>query len=127
MSLLLQGIREPNFFATLDPTQWNLLMQEIRAQRLSARISYLLEDHDLADACPRRTWMELQAQRYYPEFVQAQIRLELRKVRKALADLDTPIMLLKGAAYHFAGLPVARGRAFNDLDILVPRELLEPV
>jgi hypothetical protein len=126
MSLLLQVIREPKTFASLTLTQWSLLMQEIRGQRISARVAYLLEDNGLVDVCPESVWQELEAQRHYPRFVQAQMRLELRKVCKALAHIASPIMLLKGVAYQFAELPLARGRVFADLDILVPRgELAE--
>lgn len=35
------------------------------------------------------------------------------------------MILLKGAAYLFAGIPVARGRHLSDVDILVPRRKLE--
>ena len=38
-----------------------------------------------------------------------------------------PLVLLKGAAYELARLPIAEGRVFSDLDILVPREELENV
>jgi hypothetical protein len=36
-------------------------------------------------------------------------------------------VLLKGAAYVFAGLPAARGRLVTDIDILVPRDALVEV
>jgi hypothetical protein len=44
-----------------------------------------------------------------------------------LVGRDIPLVLLKGAAYVMAGLPVARGRLFSDVDILVPKEALEDV
>ena len=125
MSLLLQAIANPGVVSTLSHQDWNRLLQEIRGQRIEARISYLIEDHGLEPSCPREAWEELRAQRYYPQFIQAQARLELRKVVKALSKADTPILLLKGAAYMVAGLPLARGRTFTDLDILVPRQRLE--
>jgi hypothetical protein len=37
------------------------------------------------------------------------------------------VILLKGAAYVAAELPVARGRMFSDIDILVPKHALGPV
>jgi hypothetical protein len=46
---------------------------------------------------------------------------------RALADLDAPVILLKGAAYLLAGLPPSRSHFAYDLDILVPRESLERV
>ena len=127
MSLLLQIIADPATVATLSPQQWNVLMQEVRGLRIDARIGLLLEAQGLAGVCPADPWHELRAQRHPPQLVQAQMRLELRKVLKALAGVDTPLLLLKGAAYMLAGLPVAQGRAFTDLDILVPRNRLEAV
>ena len=48
-------------------------------------------------------------------------------IRRALAGIDTPIVLLKGAAYLVAGLPPARGRIFSDVDILVEHSKLKVV
>ena len=49
---------------------------------------------------------------------------ELRAIAAALAPLDAPLVLLKGAAYAAAELPSARGRLFGDIDILVPKAAL---
>lgn len=129
MSLLLQVIAGRTAVAAFGPRQWDQLMREVRGQRLESRISYLLEDRGLHGGCPLEAWEELCAQRYQPRFVQAQMRLELRKLAKATATTTagSPMLLLKGAAYMLAGLPLARGRTFTDLDILVPRERLEEV
>jgi hypothetical protein len=47
--------------------------------------------------------------------------------RRALAPLDIPMILLKGNAFHAAGLGASIGRSVGDLDILVPRESLVSV
>jgi hypothetical protein len=124
LSLLLEAIARPATAATLSPQAWNRLAQEIRGLRLDARISFLLEARGLAGSCPLEPWEDLCAQRCHAAFLQAQMRFELRKIAKALASADTPILLLKGAAYMMADLSVAQGRPFTDLDILVPRERL---
>ncbi|MCG6942227.1 MAG: nucleotidyltransferase family protein [Thiohalocapsa sp.] len=125
MSLLLGVLRDPRVITQWTLPQWNRLLRETRAQGLSARLSWILEERDLQAACPPAALTELEAQRCIAALKQAQARLELRKLHKALAPLDIPIMLLKGAAYAQAGLRVARGRDFADLDILLPRERLE--
>ncbi len=125
MSLLLFTIRDPAALSTLSRHQWNLLLRESRSQRLCARLSWIIEDRGQAAVCPPGVWPDLSAQRFFSEYKQAQIRLELRKLQKALGPLGIPIMLLKGAAYVHAGLRVARGRDFADLDIMLPRERLE--
>ncbi len=55
------------------------------------------------------------------------VRWEVRRVAKALAAVDGPVLLLKGAAYALADLPPAAGRLFGDIDLLVPRNLLPKV
>lgn len=125
MSLLLDVLRAPDTTQTFDNVHWNLCMREIRAQHLCPRVSYVLEDAGLLSSCPEPIRSELLAQRFTVEFVQAQIRQELRKVRKALSGTNIPVILLKGAAYAQTGLPLARGRSFSDLDILVRRGDLE--
>jgi hypothetical protein len=55
------------------------------------------------------------------------LRWELAQILEAVSATDSPIVLLKGAAYVAAGLPVARGRTFGDVDILVPQEKIERV
>jgi hypothetical protein len=125
MSLLLLALRDPPVIGAWSTPQWNRLLQEARSEKLSARLSWILEDHDLQNACPRAVWTELTAQRFFAEHKHAQVRLELRKLQKALGPRGIPILLLKGAAYAQAGLLVARGRDFADLDIMLPRKRLE--
>ncbi len=48
-------------------------------------------------------------------------------IRRALATVDTPIVLLKGASYVLTDLPPARGRIFSDVDIMVARSRIGEV
>jgi hypothetical protein len=54
-------------------------------------------------------------------------RNELRLILKALTADPCPLVLLKGAAYVTAGLPLARGRHLSDVDLLVPAPRLRGV
>ncbi|NBC13761.1 MAG: hypothetical protein GVY09_10525 [Gammaproteobacteria bacterium] len=125
MSLLLPALREPEALEAWTLAKWNQLMREARAQQLSARLGWVIEDQGFCSACPAAIWTELRAQRHFAAYKASQVRLELRKLRKALAPKGIPILLLKGAAYAQAELRVARGRDFADLDIMVPRDRLE--
>lgn len=127
MSLLLAVIRRPRVVRGYEVSDWNRLLSEVRSLRIGARIGYLLEDQGLVDCCPRRVREEWLSARHFPEFRQAQVRLELHKIRKALAPVETPVALLKGAAYAAADLPLARGRNFADLDLLVPADHIRDV
>lgn len=125
MSLLLRILRDPEALPDLSTCDWNLLLQESRSERLCARLSWIIEDRGQAACCPPGVWVDLNAQRFFAEHKQAQVRLELRKLHKALAPAVIPMLLLKGGAYVQAGLRVARGRDFADLDIMVPGARLE--
>jgi hypothetical protein len=55
------------------------------------------------------------------------IRYEVQCIEDALRSVDTDVLLLKGAAYVMAELPMARGRIFGDVDFMVPRNRLGEV
>ena len=55
------------------------------------------------------------------------VHWEVTLIRKALAKVGVPVILLKGAAYVMANLPSARGRLFSDIDIMVPKDSLNAV
>ncbi len=70
---------------------------------------------------------QLDAARIHASVYRRQLRWEVRQIVHALAGLEVPVVLLKGAAYEFLNLPNARGRWVSDVDILVPRDALEGV
>jgi hypothetical protein len=55
------------------------------------------------------------------------IRWEVDRIQFALRSIETPILLLKGAAYLLADLPLAQGRLVSDVDILVSEGSLHDV
>ena len=57
----------------------------------------------------------------------AWIRWEVDRIQFALRSIESPILLLKGAAYLLADLPLAQGRLVSDVDILVPEASLHQV
>jgi hypothetical protein len=50
---------------------------------------------------------------------------ELNRLKKVLAPLPGPVILLKGAAYKALDLGLAEGRLASDVDLLVPRNQLQ--
>lgn len=107
--------------------QWELALGQARQAGLLARLAQHHVDHGwMTEAPPRpRVYLEgalLQADRLHHE-----LRWEIDCIRRALAPLGVPIVLLKGAAYFAAELPPRRGRLFGDIDIMVAREHLPQV
>jgi hypothetical protein len=125
--LVLKAFRQPESVASLSLSSWDLLVRQARHGNVLASLYALLEEHALLDAVPEQPrehlyWAWLAAERHTHA-----VHWEVRLIRKALADLDIPVILLKGAAYVLAHLPVARGRIFSDIDILVPKNCLNMV
>jgi len=125
--LLLAVLRQPRLMAACTLADWDLLLRQAISAQLLATL------HDLADAAgvlgqlppqPRAhlDWAHRQSERH-----RQAVRWEVRQIRAALAGLDLPLILLKGAAYAIADLPPARGRLFSDIDIMVPKPRLPEV
>jgi hypothetical protein len=119
---LLDVFRNPALARGFSVADWNLLLRQAKRERLVARLGYLLEDVGLLCAAPPRVEQTCCAARAYVEFQHGQIALEVGRIARALRGIDAAPVLLKGAAYLKAGLPLSRGRRMSDVDILVPRE-----
>lgn len=122
-----QALTRPAGLTALNDCEWDVLIQQGRRAGLLARVEILLEERGLLGAVPPRPRMHLESARIVAENEQRIMRWELNRIRRALAALETPFVLLKGAAYMLVNLPNARGRISSDVDILVRREELTVV
>ena len=105
-------------------SEWDILVRQARAAGLLARLAHRFRQHGLTAAVPAVARWHFDAAETLADKQQTAVRWELQQLRDALADLDSPLIVLKGAAYVAANLPAAEGRLFKDIDILVPRERL---
>lgn len=124
---LLTLLRDPSQSAHLTESGWDRLIPVARRTGLLARIGYLMEDAGTWPAIPERVRDNIRGAQAYIDFLQLQIRREIRLVVEAVAETGAPLLLLKGASYIASGLPNSRGRPLSDLDLLVPRDRLEEV
>lgn len=122
--LLLRAFTDPAAVTGLGVGGWEALLAQARAANLTARLSYRIEDVGLFAALPDRVRTQFAAARVAAESRRRALEWEVNRLRHVLTGTDCPILLLKGAAYAMAGLPLARGRASVDIDIMVPRERL---
>lgn len=123
-SLLLQALRHPEAMRALDMAQWDLLLRQANAAKLTASLVCVLDDADITGDLPAAVRAHLEWTRALMARHADAVHFEIQCIKAALADLDVPVLLLKGAAYSAAGLPPARGRLFNDIDVMVPKTLL---
>jgi hypothetical protein len=123
--LLVELLGDPRRAAALSLPQWDAVLRVARAEKLLSRLGAVLETRqEILDACPGELRPMFRAARAYPELVQSRAAWEVRKILSATADLGIELVLLKGAAYAHAGLPLARARVFADLDLLVREDEL---
>ncbi|MEZ5823795.1 MAG: nucleotidyltransferase family protein [Geminicoccaceae bacterium] len=123
-SLLVQVLRDPSLARDFDAASWDRLLRQARAAtlvgKLGLRLREVMSEDDMPPAIRRATRSAL----VIAAKIHRDILLELYVLRELFADMSEPIILLKGTGYLSAGLSIADGRVFGDIDILVPRTTL---
>jgi len=122
-TLLARALADPSSVATLDGPGWQALLTMARAELLSATLAHRL-DGIAKPAAAQRFLDDAKASCEQGRLVAL---WEVEMARRALGDLDVPVVLLKGSAFIAAGLAAGQGRFVGDLDILVPRADLDRV
>ncbi len=124
---LMSVLRQPETAVRFSLADWEALIRTARRTNLLSRVALELERRGLLSQVPDAPRAHLDAARILADAQAAAVRREVAFVARALEEIGVPIVLLKGAAYLFAGLSAARGRMFSDVDILVPAEKLGEV
>lgn len=126
-TLLVNSLLDGERVLSLRDHEWNDLLLLGQRHGLLARLGTQLLDLGLFDRLPRKARGRMRAACIAAESTQTAIRFEVNRTLRGLEGVDTPIVLLKGAAYVMAGLPPARGRFVGDLDLMVPAAKIELV
>lgn len=125
--LIAQVLRAPDRVRAFSLRDWDRCIAQARAAGLLGRLSYRLDGAEGTIDIPAPVRPHLQSARTAADKHGATMRWEAHCIARALAPLGIPVILLKGAAYLMRGLPVAAGRLFTDVDILVPHARLNDV
>jgi len=123
--ILLDALRDPGRMSGFGPDEWDLLLRIARRTRLLGRLAVVMEERGEIETLPDGARQQFTAARVFVAQYQRTARWEINRILAALDGRDIPLVLLKGAAYILAGLPPSRGRVLSDVDLLVPRELLD--
>lgn len=126
MPLLLAALRSPAL-PQLSLVAWRRLLDQAHRCRLAGRLSVLATERGWMPQLPAGVRQHLLNVGRAVERKHLDTLWEGDRLLAALREVETPLVLLKGAAYVLAGLPAARGRDFSDVDILVRRETLREV
>jgi hypothetical protein len=125
--LVIQALLDPESLASLRPVEWDLLVRQARRANLLGRLALLLDERGLAESIYPAARPHFASGAAMARRQDIAIRWEVQCIREALDRAGVPLVLLKGAAYVMAGLPVARGRMFSDVDVIVPKPALPEV
>ena len=101
--------------------EWDLLVRQGRRANLLASLAIRFIDSGHMDIVPHNPKMHFISALRVVERQESAIRWEAQCIQRELSRIGFPVILLKGAAYVFAGLPNARGRVFTDVDVLFPK------
>ena len=110
-----------------SPEGWATLLGQARSARLTGRLALWFDANGGLEVVPEGPRSYLHSAMALARRQEQEVHWEVDQIRRALVGVDTPVVLLKGAAYLLAGLPAARGRLFSDIDILVSPGRLQAV
>jgi hypothetical protein len=119
---LSRALADPLSARDFTARDWTDIISIARAERLLGSLAHRLSGMTL----PGPVAIAFAQARTQAGFSHGQARWEIEMARRALAPCGIPLILLKGSAFAFAGLPAGMGRLVGDLDILVPGHLMEP-
>lgn len=124
LPVLIRLLRAPATAGDYALADWDMILRQAVSANLTASLWAAMDQAGVLERIPAPARTHLDWSRRLAERHSAAVCWEVAKIAEALRTVDTPFILLKGAAYVMARLPAARGRLFSDVDIMVPRERL---
>ena len=106
---------------------WDLLVRQARAVGLLGRLYVLIRNAGWIEQVPECAERHLRWGYRVACRHRELVTLEVENIAISLQSQKTPLILLKGAAYCYAGFEKLEGRLFSDIDILVEKKELPEV
>lgn len=123
MSFLLQRVLlQPLRSLNLDNDQLSELLSQGRSSRLLGSLAFEIEGALAGATLPQAVDRHLQSARLIHDKQKRDLVYDCEKIKTALASIGEKLVLLKGASYLLAELPLGRGRFITDIDIIVPHQ-----
>ena len=116
---LITALKTPLAMSTFTLAQWDLVIPQARAAGLLGRLAALVIQNKQIVPLPKSVWHAMEASLALATRQEISVRYELRQLDAALAKLNTPVIVLKGAAYIATDSSASAGRLMTDIDILV--------
>ena len=113
---------QPDEMPVFTLPEWELVIGQAMHSRLPARLAQHFIDHNWMSLVPDGPRQYLEGGLRLADRQRHEVHWEVDCIRRALKGIDTPVVLLKGAAYLMAGLPAGKARIFSDIDIMVRQD-----
>ena len=123
--VLRQVLLEPRLVLDLNNEQRTQLLSQGRSSRLLGSLAIDMQNSGIDTLLPQTVERHLQSARLIHEKQRRDLAYDTDKIKVALDSLGAKLVLLKGAAYILADLPVGQGRLITDIDILVPHRNID--
>ncbi len=124
---VLAVLRDPAGFVDRPLMEQELILRILRQNGLLSWLAMRLGDDRLRQRLDHKVGHHLESARMVAEEDARMLRWEVNRIGYAFRGTGLPVILLKGAAYLLADLPMARGRLVADVDILAGRADLQRV
>jgi hypothetical protein len=100
---------------------WELLIRQARRANLLSRIAVFLQEQSLLEYVPERPRLHFLNAIHLADANARSAKWEVKQIYRVLHPINVDFVLLKGAAYIWAGNHAAKGRLFSDTDIMVTK------
>lgn len=124
-SLLVSVLLNPDSIRQYSLSDWDLLLRQAYCADITATLWRTLDNAGLSTTVPKVAMVHFESAQFLAESHVSETAWEVSRVAKALNSVGLSVILLKGAAYQLIGLPMADGRIFSDIDLLVPHANLQ--
>lgn len=125
--LLLRALRAPRDMLAFSSEDWSRFLIAGRLSTLLPRIAVVARKAGITASLPAKVQQHFASAEVGAAHSRTRLTWEVNRIRRAFFGKPERIILLKGGAYAFAGLPAAEGRVSSDIDVLVPRARLSAV
>lgn len=118
-SLLVKVLQSPKIIKNFNSKDWNLLLRQASSAKMLAPLAYTFNNHYLMSAVPDKILNHINSEQVKIAHLHTQVSQEVQALDQLFKKLDIKAIYLKGTAYLLADLPLAQGRFFSDIDILL--------
>jgi hypothetical protein len=111
-----------------DEVEWEYIVRVARNSSMLSRLAAIFVDAPNRDKLPDYVKSQFDASLRPAKLQSQQVAFETEELAKLINSVSgcQPIFL-KGAAYSLSGYTVSKGRTFSDIDLLVPKQILDLV